>query len=159
MGILQARILEWVVMPSSREFLNPEIKLSFPALQAKKISLHLQLVKLDLILNEYICYIFNNHKVTKNNLVIEFACKSFSTTIKSNLTYEIAESINPSLRKIKSISILFFFYILRTHQISPTLVLKCTFASRYLINYLFGPLAVNLSSMRKVLSYVCIIIY
>ena len=32
-GILQARILEWVVIPFSREFPNPELKPSFPALQ------------------------------------------------------------------------------------------------------------------------------
>ena len=39
-GILQARILEWVAMPSSREFTNPGIKLMSPvspALQADSL--------------------------------------------------------------------------------------------------------------------------
>ena len=34
MGILQARILEWVAMPSSRDLPDPGIKLTSPALQA-----------------------------------------------------------------------------------------------------------------------------
>ena len=34
MGILQASILEWVAMPSSRDFPNPGIEPRSPALQA-----------------------------------------------------------------------------------------------------------------------------
>ena len=34
MGILQARILEWIAMPTSRDLPNPGIKLRCPALQA-----------------------------------------------------------------------------------------------------------------------------
>ena len=33
-GILLARILKWVAMPSSRDLLNPGIKLTSPAFQA-----------------------------------------------------------------------------------------------------------------------------
>ena len=34
MGILQARILEWVAMPSSRDLPDPGVELTSPALQA-----------------------------------------------------------------------------------------------------------------------------
>jgi len=37
MGILQARILEWVAMPSSRGFPNSEIKPRSPTLQADSL--------------------------------------------------------------------------------------------------------------------------
>ena len=37
MGILQARILEWVAMPSSRGFSNPGIEPSSPTLQANSL--------------------------------------------------------------------------------------------------------------------------
>ena len=37
MGILLARILEWVAMPSSRDFLKPGIKPRSPALQADSL--------------------------------------------------------------------------------------------------------------------------
>ena len=37
MGILQARILEWVAMPSCRDLPNPEIKPRSPALQADSL--------------------------------------------------------------------------------------------------------------------------
>ena len=35
--ILQARILEWVAIPFSRDLLNPGIELRFPALQAESL--------------------------------------------------------------------------------------------------------------------------
>ena len=37
MGILQARILEWVAMPSSRDLPNPRIEPRSPALQADSL--------------------------------------------------------------------------------------------------------------------------
>ena len=37
MGILQARILEWGAMPSSRDLPNPGIELRFPTLQADSL--------------------------------------------------------------------------------------------------------------------------
>ena len=37
MGILQARILEWLAIPSSRDLPNPGIKLRHPALQADSL--------------------------------------------------------------------------------------------------------------------------
>ena len=37
MGILQARILEWVAMPSSRDLPNPAIELRSPALQVDSL--------------------------------------------------------------------------------------------------------------------------
>ena len=37
LGILQARILEWVAIPSSRRFPNPEIEPGSPALQADSL--------------------------------------------------------------------------------------------------------------------------
>jgi len=39
-GILQARILEWVVIPTPGYLPNPGIKLAFPALQADSLPLH-----------------------------------------------------------------------------------------------------------------------
>ena len=36
-GILQAKILEWVAIPFSRDFPNPGIKLMLPALQADSL--------------------------------------------------------------------------------------------------------------------------
>jgi len=36
-GILQARILEWVTMPSSREYSQPGIEPEFPALQVDSL--------------------------------------------------------------------------------------------------------------------------
>jgi len=38
MGILQASILEWVAMPSSRDFPNPGIEPRSPSLQAGSLS-------------------------------------------------------------------------------------------------------------------------
>jgi len=37
MGILQARILEWVAMPSSGDLLNPGMEPRSPALQADSL--------------------------------------------------------------------------------------------------------------------------
>ena len=36
-GILQARILEWIAIPFSRDLPNPGIKLGFPALQVDSL--------------------------------------------------------------------------------------------------------------------------
>ena len=41
-GILQARILEWVLFPSPGDLLDPGIKLQSPALQADSLPSELQ---------------------------------------------------------------------------------------------------------------------
>ena len=47
-GILQARILEWVTMPSSRDLPDPRIQPTSPALQADFLSSEPPSVYLDL---------------------------------------------------------------------------------------------------------------